>query len=268
MRLITPTVNGPMLVNDLDPFVGPLLMKCGEFSRGEAELMRGIVKPGWVVADIGANIGAHTLLLSRLVGPTGTVYAFEPQRLLFQMLCANVALNSMDNVMAQQCAIGAEAREIRIRSMDQNIRQNFGGTALALLEGGDEPVQIKPFDVPCNFLKIDVEGMETEVLKGAADMIREYKPFIFVENETEERALELIDTVWSLGYEPRWWITPLFDPDNPKGCKENIFGQHVSTFNMACQPIGMPGFESMEIADCGHETLMERWRVQREKAAA
>ena len=241
-------------------------MRCGEFSRGEVEFFKAVIQPGWRVADVGANIGAHTVVFSRLVGPTGMVYAFEPQRLIFQMLCANVAINNLDNVYAYQQAIGAEPGEMFLKSMDQNIRQNFGGTALKLLEGGHERIEVRQLTEQCNFLKIDVEGMEVDVLAGAEEMIRKHQPFLFVENETEEKAPALIEKLWDLGYTPRWYITPLFDPDNPKGVKDNIFGQHISTFNLVCQPSYMTGLENFTVADCGHVELMARWAREREDA--
>ncbi|TFG83046.1 MAG: FkbM family methyltransferase, partial [Chromatiales bacterium] len=55
--------------------------------------------------DIGANIGTHTLALARLVGQQGLVFAFEPQRIVFQTLCANMALNSLDNVHCINSAV-------------------------------------------------------------------------------------------------------------------------------------------------------------------
>src|SRR4051812_31054692 len=92
--------NGPMLYNKHDRYIGESLRKYGEFSAGECELFRQIVRPGDVVVEVGANIGCHPVDLSRLVGPQGLIVAFEPQRLVFQTLCANLALNSCANVSA------------------------------------------------------------------------------------------------------------------------------------------------------------------------
>jgi len=62
---------------------------------------RQLVQPGWSILDIGANMGAHTIALARLVGPTGKVLSFEPQRIIFQALCANVALNDREDRSAE-----------------------------------------------------------------------------------------------------------------------------------------------------------------------
>src|SRR5690606_28828206 len=93
--------HGPMLFNKRDLYVGRSLATYGEFSEAEIGLFRQILRPGGVVVEAGANIGAHTVPLARMVGESGAVVAFEPQRLQFQLLCANLALNGMINVFAR-----------------------------------------------------------------------------------------------------------------------------------------------------------------------
>lgn len=74
--------HGFMLYSRFDTVVGRSIEYYGEYFESE------------VVIDVGANIGAHTLALARIVGPTGRVLAFEPVRTIHQVLCANMALNS------------------------------------------------------------------------------------------------------------------------------------------------------------------------------
>src|SRR5258708_18853798 len=85
--------SGPMLYNKYDIYMGGSLQKYGEFSVGEQEIFAQIVRPGTLLVEVGANIGAHTVELSRMAGRDGEVHAFEPQRIVFQALCANLALN-------------------------------------------------------------------------------------------------------------------------------------------------------------------------------
>ena len=73
---------GRMLFNANDTYVGTSIEAYGEYSEGEVQLFRQILRPGDVVVDAGANIGAHTLFFARAVSPGGAVFAFEPQRLL------------------------------------------------------------------------------------------------------------------------------------------------------------------------------------------
>src|SRR6476620_7891408 len=97
---------GRMLYNINDTFVGRLLDRYGEYSEGEIDLFKQIVRPGDVVIEVGANIGAHTVWFARNTWPGGAVIAFEPQRLVFQTLCANLALNDIVNALVYQQACG------------------------------------------------------------------------------------------------------------------------------------------------------------------
>src|ERR1700742_1039122 len=89
---------GTLLYNINDLYVGRSIDLYGEFSQLEVVLFDQIIRPGDFIVDAGANIGSHTLFFARKVGPTGHVLAFEPQRIVFQTLCANMALNSIVNV--------------------------------------------------------------------------------------------------------------------------------------------------------------------------
>ncbi len=118
---------GTMVFNAFDRYVGRSLDLYGEFSEGEVEMFRQLVRPGDTVLDIGANIGAHTLFFARHVGPSGSVVAVEPQRVVFQTLCANLALNSVTNVWCLPCAAGAEPGETTVPHRNYAQSGNFGG---------------------------------------------------------------------------------------------------------------------------------------------
>ena len=229
--------HGPMLVNRHDQYVGASFRKYGEFSPGEAAVFRQMLGPGMTVVEVGANIGAHTIELSRLVGPTGTVLAFEPQRIVFQTLCANLALNGCTNVLARQAAIGAAPGNIRFPVLDPGKTNNFGGLSLLGAQHG-EIVPLLTLDslglTACHVLKLDLEGMEVEALQGAAHLVRQHRPAMYVENDRRERAAELISLLLSWNYRLYWHTPPLFPgADNFTGDSENIFGDIVS-INMLC----------------------------------
>src|SRR5882762_7707062 len=111
---MTHTRYGLMLYPANDMFIGPCLETYGEYGAEEANTFRQLIRPGDVVADIGANIGSHTLLYSQLVGPQGRVIAFEPQPKIFHMLCANLALNGLANVATYQAGVGREAGVLKV----------------------------------------------------------------------------------------------------------------------------------------------------------
>jgi hypothetical protein len=119
--------DGYFLYNRNDLCIGRALEKYGEFSGLEMELLRQICGPGNVVIEVGANIGAHTVGLARRVGVRGHVLAFEPQRLVFQTLCANVALNSLENVECRWAAVGSEDGYITVPDLSPHQEVNFGG---------------------------------------------------------------------------------------------------------------------------------------------
>jgi FkbM family methyltransferase len=229
---------GPMLYNRNDMYIGASLERYGEAGWAEQQLFGQIVQPGTVALDIGANIGVHTIVLSRLAGPGGVVLAFEPQRLVFQALCANLALNQCANVYACQEAVGNEDGTIAVPSLDPAQQNNFGGLSLAARESG-EPVRLKKVDslqLPaCHFLKVDVEGMEKEVLEGAEATIARHRPVMFVENEQEQKSAPLIEYLLEREYELYWHASQAFNPQNFAGESENIFAGLMS-LNMLCVP--------------------------------
>ena len=230
--------HGPMLYNRNDQYVGASMRKYGEFSPGESWLFRTLLVAGATVVEVGANIGAHTVELSRLVAPGGVVHAFEPQRIVFQTLCANLALNGCINVFAHQAAVGAAAGEILVPFLPPRRPNNFGGLSLHGATQG-EPVPLRTIDSlglsACRMMKVDCEGMEAEALRGGADTIRRLRPFLYVENDRQDRAAELIDLLLSWNYQLYWHTPPLFAPQNFAADSENIFGDIVS-INM----VGVP----------------------------
>src|SRR5260370_11694395 len=106
--------HGMMLYNVNDQFQGKMLDKYGEYSEGEVDTFAQLLKPGMVAVEVGANIGSHTVAIANLVGPQGRVLAFEPQRAIFQVLCANLPLNALEQVEAPWMAGGAAAGDVTI----------------------------------------------------------------------------------------------------------------------------------------------------------
>lgn len=235
---VKPCRYGTMLYNVHDRYVGRSLELYGEYSEGEADLFRQALGPGEFAVEVGANVGAHTLVLAQAVGPRGRVLAFEPQRVVFQALCANLALNSVTNVDCRQAAVGAAPGELLVPPLDYTRENNFGGLSLAGHVSG-EPVPVVTLDElslrRCDLLKVDVEGMEREVLAGAEATVRRLRPLLYVENDRPEKAEALIRAIDALGYRIYWHVVPLFNPDNFAGNPENVFGRTAS-LNLFCCP--------------------------------
>lgn len=233
---------GQMLYNINDQYIGRSLDLYGEFSEGEVVVFRQIVQPGHTVVEVGANIGAHTVLLAELAAAAGRVIAFEPQRIVFQTLCANVALNSLPNVVCLQQAVSSQPGSIKIPMFDYTREGNFGGLSLGTFDFGEDVpvVTIDSLDLPqCHFIKIDVEGMETEVLRGAAQTVERFKPILYVENDREDKAAQLVGQLDAMGYYMYWHMPYYFNPNNFLGNPHNAF-QNIVSVNVLCVHKSLP----------------------------
>ena len=229
---------GPMLFLRGDQYVGRSLERYGEFSELEGQLFAQVLGAGDTVVEVGANMGAHTLQLARLVGPQGVVHAYEPQRVIFQILCANVALNALFNVHTHHAGVGSAAGQLRVPPLDYAAVGNFGGLSLTD-QGAGEVVPVVPLDATpfasLKLLKIDVEGMEHAVLSGARQTIAQHRPLLYVENDRIAQSPALIELLQALGYTLYWHTPTLFNPANFARNPENIFPGIVS-INLLCVP--------------------------------
>lgn len=235
--------HGLVAYNRNDQYVGRSLQVYGEYSELEVEFLAAWLRPGDVVLEAGANIGPVTVPLARAVGPHGRVFAYEPQRLVFQLLCCNLALNELDNVVARPNALGARPGTARVPVIPPSQAHNFGGVKLAAGAASGEEVPVERIDdlglEACRLVKVDVEGMEAEVLEGARATIARLRPLLYLENDRAERSRALIELVQSLGYRAFWHLPPLFNPANFAGRAENLFG-NIASANMFCVPTESP----------------------------
>jgi FkbM family methyltransferase len=223
--------HGPMLYPRGDTYVGRSLDLYGEYSEHEGRLFEQVLGPGHVVVEVGANLGAHTVHLAKLVGPGGAVLAFEPQRPMFYLLCANLALNEQFQARAHQAAMGSAPGSIKVPLLDVGATQNFGGLSLGRREGGEDIPLITLDSLALRalrLLKIDVEGMESEVILGGRETITRLRPVLYVENDRREHSARLIGMIEELGYDLYWHMPPLFNPDNFAGRTDNVFAGTVS----------------------------------------
>jgi FkbM family methyltransferase len=240
--------HGRMMYLPNDQYIGRSLDFYGEYCEAEGLVFDQLLGSGQVAIEVGANIGTHTVRLGQLVGPSGAVLAFEPQRALFYLLCANLALNELFHVRAVHAAAGAEAGSVRVPMLDHRAGLNFGGLSLPGFEVGDQVplVPLDSVDLPSlRLLKVDVEGMEVEVLRGAGQLIMKHRPILYVENDRRDRSERLIELIMEMGYELHWHLPMLFNPQNYFGRREDIFPEIVS-INMLCVPrelaVNLTGF--------------------------
>jgi len=159
------------------------------------------VKDTSEIIDIGANIGNHTIFFSSIC--QCEVHAFEPQKNVFNLLKKNVQLNNQEyKVELYNIALGEKEDKGDIKIVDKN---NLGSSEVEYNINGK--VIIKTLDSFISLfkniavIKIDVEGMELSVLKGAVKTIKKFKPLLYIETRTQEE-FEFIENFLSpLGYE-------------------------------------------------------------------
>jgi FkbM family methyltransferase len=190
-------------------YVGKCLDLYGQYSEGEVALIRALLREGDTVIDVGANIGALTLPMSQIVGDKGRIFAIESDPETFNVLCANLALNEIRNTKPVNAFV---------TDGDQSA---VGGanSATAHLVGDKCPTNFVSLDSleleACDFIKVDVDGSEVEVLRSGEMQIERYRPILYFENENRERSVELLTLVMdTLGYHLYFHPTPLFDPNN------------------------------------------------------
>ena len=223
--------HGRFLVNPNDTYIGSSLIAYGEWGDAEVRLFNRLLRAGDVVIEVGANIGSHTVPISKAVGPTGAVHAFEPQRLVHQLLNANLALNDCINVFPQRKAVGRSIGYVDICDVSPNHSMNYGNVTVGVVYDMDWRMENVPLisvdslTLPrVDFLKIDAEGMDLQVLEGAVETLNAHRPVVFVET-TSSNAAEMSAFFSAHGYTAYWYGTTLFDEQNFRGNSKNIWSE-------------------------------------------
>jgi FkbM family methyltransferase len=199
-NIIVNSVNGPMIVNENDQYIGQSIRYLGAWAQDDIDLIASVCdiilenKPKILLYDVGANIGSHTVALAKKYGNSIAIRSFEAQRQIYYMLCGNIAINGLDNVICEYAAVTDVANNIiPIQLPDYNTVNNFGGVELLTPEHSDNHTMDKPnlefiktttldsYEESVDFIKIDIEGMEHLALEGARNTLSKHRPVCFVE---------------------------------------------------------------------------------------
>jgi FkbM family methyltransferase len=237
-----------------DRFIGPALKYFGEYCTEETDLLCHFLADDGIVLDIGANIGTHTLEFAKKV-PRGEVWAFEPQKFVQQILSGNVALNGFTNVRAFHCAVGKETGEIGVPLINYETPDNYGGLDLRKYGGQTAEnydmapmITLDSLELPeVDLMKVDVDGMEEEVLRGGFKTIFRCKPIIYIEADRQEQRNGLIGFLSTLGYRIWQHQPPLvaaarelrmaLDPSLDEVTKKNLTEfKNFRAINLLCMP--------------------------------
>jgi FkbM family methyltransferase len=222
-----------------DP-IGASLHHYGEWAQVELDVLLRFVGSGDTVVDAGANVGTHTVAFAKAVGGAGRVLAFEPQPRVFELLERNVRSNGYDSVRCHRVALGAERSVRHARGLDYAAHVNVGAvsllTAAAESSFSVEVVPLDSFDLDAvRLIKIDVEGMESDVLRGAAATLRRCRPFLSVECNSADAGAAILAALHGTEYALYLNRTPAYNPANHRANAMNRFGAS-SESSILCVP--------------------------------
>ena len=167
----------------------------GEHEPAEGQLLQQLVGSGQSVIDVGANIGYFTLLLAKLVGPRGHVFAFEPDPTNFALLKKNIAANAYTNITAEQCAVSNSKEPLHLFLCETNRGDHrvydSGGSRHTI----DVPsVRLDQYFANTSHdlrvIKMDIQGAEWGALQGMSSLL-ERNPQISLLTEFWPRGLDL-----------------------------------------------------------------------------
>lgn len=261
---LKPCRHGLMLYNPLDWYIGRSLEVYGEWAEKKVKLWALFIQEGDVSIDVGAHVGTLTLPLAKLVGVSGRVLAFEPFSPSFTALAANVALNSLENVELQRKVLAHKTGRMQmnrgILAFQQHDFFNYGsmdfhGLDISDLDSGPvkgrgsnstslwdnyEVMKLDSLALPrLDFLKVDAEEMEPEVLRGAQKLLGEFKPLIFVEyRNPKQRKSKLLQFMKKMHYECVLVRLPIFNEQNFRMHQEDIWNSgrgSIVNFNLFCK---------------------------------
>lgn len=170
-------VHGHRMYLAADGRLPPIDMSLDAFEVETTQLFETLLEPGMVVIDVGAHVGYYTLIAAKAVGPTGKVFAFEPDDSNYSLLIKNVEINGYSNVVAVKQAVsnyvGYSTLELSpwhsgIHHIDYSGQQESSGvqvetTTVDTFLGSQESLEI-------SLVKIDVEGSEERVLDGMSQL--------------------------------------------------------------------------------------------------
>lgn len=189
----TAQVHGYTMYLDQDDSMG--LALDGVYEARETELVSRLIRPGFVVLDLGANIGYYSLLFAKLVGPNGHVFAFEPDPATFELLQRNINENHCSNVTAFPLAVsnascGARLYRDRFNNLDHRVIQPEQECTIVEVEA----VRLDEFlpgylSGTIDFVKMDIQGAEGMALTGMRTLL------------TKPDRIMLLTEYWPMGLE-------------------------------------------------------------------
>ncbi len=184
--------DGTLKINiDTSSYVEWELFFRGYYEKWVIDLMRRLIPQSGVVVDAGANIGTHTLIMTKLVGSSGRVLAFDPDAKSANRLTENVNLNNFTNTKIFRSGLSDKEGAMTLFSYSDEMLDQ--GTAslyeLPKLEKTERQVEINTLDKVLNseninrldFVRIDTRGSDFHIILGAKQSIEKFRPYVVFE---------------------------------------------------------------------------------------
>lgn len=211
-----------------DP-IGACLNYYGEWAQQEFDLFENLLTAESNVLDVGANIGTHAVYFSKKCNK-GNVVAIEPQIYIFEILAANILLNGCYNAIPIHAGVSSKPGVAKMVNFNPFVEHkvNYGefkinnnsnkgiDTDIIIL---DKYASLNRF----NLIKLDVEGLEVDVLEGATRILKEHKPFLYIEFNNKQGNDQLLNKIYELDYVPYWHIYTKHNPNNHNKQQTNIW---------------------------------------------
>jgi FkbM family methyltransferase len=248
--ILVDSKHGSFQINHHDTIIGRSLKIYGEYAEHEMMLLSKLIEKSQTVVDVGANIGTHTVFFANKVGEKGAVIAIEAQPEIFNLLKKNIILNDLKNVDAKNLVIASENYNIKLPAVNYDQDGNFGALSFKI-KNIDFYLPIKKAGIPsmipaiplddlrlnaCHLLKVDVEGMEKEVIDGAVNLIEKYRPILYLENNHQASSPKILQLLMNIDYQSYWHVVSYFRPKNFNKYNDNIFSASLE-LNLLCRPI-------------------------------
>lgn len=180
--------NGVILKTDVSDTLGATLFYGFPTADAfELEIVSKLVAPRDVCIDIGANIGLYTLTMAQAMGTEGRIYSFEPSPQTFTLLKENIALNSLSNITLEQAAVSERSGKAALTVTSESGLASLGNTGRGTITGSVRVPTVSldeytaRYNIRPDFIKIDVEGFEGHVIRGARRTLQEGDAALLIE---------------------------------------------------------------------------------------
>ncbi|ELX9580972.1 FkbM family methyltransferase [Escherichia coli] len=241
-ELIINSRYGKVCVSDKEDLIINSLKAYGEWADNEVSFLEKLINKGDTVLDVGTYLGTHLLAFGSFVGARGTVIGFEPQKKAYALVSETIKINNSTHLKINNFALGSRERVVDLLDASPDQINNEGSFSIFTSEqenniqlsdsvdsvtGSSDKINIKTMDSlgfeHLDFIKIDAEGMEFEVLCGGENTLHKTRPLIYCECNDLEHGSKVYHWAVKNEFEVVAINIPAFNPDNYNKNSTDVF---------------------------------------------